>query len=161
MKIAYHTTVRLRKLKKSDLDNYYQLVGDGAVMAYIGPAYNYQEAENELNRIIENNRSDFMIWAAENEEKEFIGIGVLQQELETNGSIGYRVQKKFWGRGYGLQIAQCLINKAVEEDLLAVFAEVDMKNLASLRILEALGFEEVDIRTNELGNQIGVFGIAL
>jgi ribosomal-protein-alanine N-acetyltransferase len=161
MKIAYHTSVSLRKLKKSDLERYYQLVGDEAVMEYIGPAYNFQEAENELNRIIDNNRTDFNIWAAENEQHEFVGIGLLQQENETSANIGYRVLRKYWGNGYGLQIAQCLINKAAQDHLLAVFAEVDMKNTASLRILEELNFEEINIRTNDLGNEIGEFGLAL
>ena len=161
MKIAYHTSVSLRKLKKSDLELYYQLVGDDAVMSYIGPAYNFQEAENELNRIIDNNRTDFNIWAAENEQHEFVGIGLLQQEHETSANIGYRVLRKYWGNGYGLQIAQCLINKAAQDDLLTVFAEVDMKNTASLRILEELYFEEISIRTNDLGNEIGEFGLAL
>jgi [ribosomal protein S5]-alanine N-acetyltransferase len=161
MKIAYHTSVSLRKLKKSDLERYYQLVGDEAVMEYIGPAYNFQEAENELNRIIDNNRSDFNIWAAENELKEFVGIGLLQQEDETSANIGYWVLRKYWGNGYGLQIAQCLINKAAQDELLAVFAEVDIKNTASLRILEELYFEEINIRTNDLGNEIGDFGLAL
>ena len=161
MKIAYHTSVSLRKLKKSDLERYYQLVGDEAVMEYIGPAYNFQEAENELNRIIDNNRPDFNIWAAENDLKEFVGIGLLQQEHETSANIGYRVLRKYWGNGYGLQIAQCLINKAAQDELLAVFAEVDMKNTASLRILEELYFEEINIRTNDLGNEIGDFGLAL
>jgi RimJ/RimL family protein N-acetyltransferase len=162
MKIAHYTSVSLRKLKKSDLDDYYQLVGDSHVMEFIsGTAYNYQEAENELNRIIDNNRLDFNIWAVENEQNEFVGIAMLQQEHETSANIGYRVLKKYWGMGYGLQIAQCLIQKAIKAKLLAVFADVDMENIASLRILNKLDFEEVEIRTNDLGREIGVFCLAL
>jgi RimJ/RimL family protein N-acetyltransferase len=161
MKIAYHTSVSLRKLNKSDLERYYQLVGDEAVMAYIGPAYNFQEAENELNRIICNNRTDFNIWAAENEQHKFVGIGLLQQEHETSANIGYRVLRKYWGNGYGLQIAECLIQKAMQKNLIEIYAEVEMENLPSLKILEKLDFEEIEIRSNEIGNEIGLFCLKL
>ncbi len=157
MKLAHYTTVTLRKLRKSDLEDYYQLVGDTSVMAFIGNAYNFQEAENELNRIIDNNRPDFNIWAAENEMQEFVGIGLLQQEHEKSANIGYRVLKKYWGNGYGLQIAQCLLQKASQNGLQAVYAEVEMENSASLKILEKLNFEEIEIRSNDMNNLIGLF----
>ena len=157
MKLAHYTTVTLRKLRKSDLEDYYLLVGDRAVMAFIGKAYSFQEAENELNRIIDNNRPDFNIWAAENEMQEFVGIGLLQQEHEKSANIGYRVLKKYWGNGYGLQIAQCLIQKAAQNSLKSVYAEVEMENTASLKILEKLNFEEIEIRSNDMNNLIGLF----
>jgi ribosomal-protein-alanine N-acetyltransferase len=157
MKLVHYTTVTLRKLRKSDLEDYYLLVGDRAVMAFIGKAYSFQEAENELYRIIDNNRSDFNIWAAEDENKNFVGIGMLQQQKEDSCNIGYRVLKKYWGNGYGLQIAQCLIQKASQNGLQAVYAEVEMENSASLKILEKLNFEEIEIRSNDMNNLIGLF----
>jgi RimJ/RimL family protein N-acetyltransferase len=162
MKIANYTSVSLRKLKKTDLMDYYQLVGDEVVMTFItGTAYNYQEAENELNRLVDNNRQDFNVWAAEDEKNQFIGIGMLQQHDDKSGNIGYRVLRKFWGNGYGLQIAECLIQKAIQKNLIEIYAEVEMENLPSLKILEKLDFEEIEIRTNEMGNEIGLFCLKL
>lgn len=162
MKIAHYTSVSLRKLKKSDLDDYYQLVGDSHVMAFIsGSAYNFQEAEKELNHLIDNNRQDFNVWAAEDENNHFVGIGMLQQGTDKSGNIGYRVLRKYWRLGFGLQIAKCLIQKARQNRLSTIYAEVEMENLPSLKILEKLDFEEVEVRTNEIGNEIGVFSLTL
>lgn len=161
MKIAHYTSVSLRNLRKSDLDDYYQLVGDSNVMEFISDAvYNYDEAAAELNRLLEKKRKDFTVWAAENENHEFIGVGTLQ--IENNiGHIGYRVLKKFWRLGYGLQIANCLIQKAKQYKLTELCAEVDMENAASLKILEKLDFTTVEIRTNDLGNEIGLYSLKL
>jgi ribosomal-protein-alanine N-acetyltransferase len=162
MKIANYTSVSLRKLKKSDLEDYYQLVGDDAVMAFItGTAYNFQEAENELNRLVDNNRQDFNVWAAEDENNHFVGIGMLQQADDKSANIGYRVLRKYWRLGFGLQIAKCLIQKARQNKLRTIYAEVEMENHASLKILEKLDFEEIEIRTNEMGNEIGLFCLKL
>jgi ribosomal-protein-alanine N-acetyltransferase len=162
MKIANYASVSLRKLKKTDLEDYYQLVGDDAVMAFLtGTAYNYQEAENELNRLIDNYRQDFNVWAAEDENNNFVGIGMLQQGDDKSGNIGYRVLRKYWRLGFGFQIAKCILQKARQNKLSTVYAEVEMENLASLKILEKLNFEEIEIRTNEMENEIGLFCLKL
>jgi L-amino acid N-acyltransferase YncA len=63
--------------------------------------------------------------------------------------------------GFGLQIAKCLIQKARQNRLSTIYAEVEMENLPSLKILEKLDFEELEVRTNEIGNEIGVFSLTL
>jgi hypothetical protein len=137
------------------------IVGDGDVMAYItGEAYSFQEAEAELIRLVERfgKHPIYGVWVAErNEDKAFVGIGGLIQVAEGALDLGYRVLKAYWGSGYGLEIAKLLIEKAKSGKMDYLVAEVELENEASLNILEKLGFEEVKIKRNEMGNEVGYF----
>ena len=154
-------SLSLRKLRQSDLDDYYMIVGDSEVMAYItGEAYSFQEAETELRRFVDRfgKHPVLGVWVAErNEDKAFVGIGGLIQVAEGSVDLGYRVLKEYWGSGYGFEIAKLLIEKAKSGKMDYLVAEVELENEASLNILEKLGFEEVEIKRNEMGNEVVFF----
>lgn len=152
-------SLTFRKLLFSDLDNYFLLVGDTDVMAFISnEPYSYGEAEQELKRLIAQylKHSKFGVWAVL-ESDEFVGTAMMLKEGEDSASIGYKVLKSKWGRGYGLKIGKLLIEKAKNSGIKTLFAEVEMENEASLNILHELIFEEVVIRKNEIGNEVGLF----
>lgn len=155
----------LRKLKYSDLENYYSIVGDADVMAYItGEAYSRQEAEQELQRLIERfgKHPVFGVWVAErSSDAAFVGVGGLIQVADSVADLGYRVLKSYWGKGYGLEIAKLLIEKAKVNGICRLVAEVELENEPSLNILEKLQFEELEIKRNEMGNEVGFFELKI
>lgn len=56
--------------------------------------------------------------------------------------IAYEVAPQHWGQGIGREACQWLVQELVEAyGVCEVRAEVDTRNLASIRLLEALGFE--------------------
>jgi RimJ/RimL family protein N-acetyltransferase len=165
MKNILTPSLLLRKLRFSDLEDYFKIVGDAETMAFIvDRPYNRTESDNEVQRLIDRygKNNVYGIWVAERiDNGQFIGIGGLIQVGEKTADIGYRVQRKYWGLGYGLSIAKLLISKAKEEGLNLLVAEVEQENKASIHILEKLGFIQTDIITNELGNNICYYKMKL
>ena len=157
--------LRLRKLKYSDTENYFSIVGDAETMAYITEKpYTRHESDHEVNRLIERySKSDlFGVWVAESiVDQKFIGVGALIQVDESVADIGYRVQKEKRGQGYGIEIAKLLIEKAKEHGLQKIVAEVEVENKASVRILEKLGFTRLYDKINQLGNEIAFFELEI
>jgi ribosomal-protein-alanine N-acetyltransferase len=158
MKNVLTPALSLRKLKNTDLDNYYKIVGDAETMAFILDApYSKSESDHEVQRLIDRYGKTIVygVWVAETaEDQKFIGVGGLIQVGEKTADIGYRVLRKYWGQGYGLSIAKLLIRKAQEEGLEKLVAEVEKENKASIHILEKLGFEQTNNITNQLGNEV-------
>jgi ribosomal-protein-alanine N-acetyltransferase len=157
--------LRLRKLKYSDMDNYFSIVGDAETMAFITEKpYSRQESDHEVNRLIERySKSElFGVWVAESLiDNNFIGLGALIQMDESVADIGYRVQKEKRGQGFGIEIAKLLIEKAKNQQLKKIVAEVETENKASVRILEKLGFTRLLDKINQLGNEIAFFELEL
>ncbi len=68
-------------------------------------------------------------------------IGVNRLEDGRQAEIGYTVAPAFQRRGYGAEaVARMLDHLLVEQGLHRVSAECDTRNLASLSLLERLGF---------------------
>ena len=78
------------------------------------------------------------IWGVfEKEEKEMIGLAALLTNDENNWELGYRFREKYWGKGYGTEIARGLINYSFNDlKIDKITADVDVKNKASVKILE-------------------------
>lgn len=82
-------------------------------------------------------------WAVERlDQPGIVGdVGVNRLEDGRQAVIGYTVAPAFQRRGYGAEaISRMLDHLLVEEGLHRVSAECDTRNLASVRLLEALGF---------------------
>ena len=71
-----------------------------------------------------------------------------------DGSIelGYGINPSHWGRGYATEMVNALIGWAAEQpDIKCIRAETLADNLASIRVLEKLGFERVGQREDDEG----------
>lgn len=78
---------------------------------------------------------------------DFIGCGGLRPYQFNNGiyEIGFHLRTKYWGNGYGTEVAQAVIRYAF--DILKVsnlFAGHNPNNLGSARLLTKLGFHYVN-----------------
>ena len=71
-----------------------------------------------------------------------------------DGSIelGYGINPSHWGRGYATEMVSALIGWATEQpDIKRITAETLADNLASIRVLEKLGFERMGQREDNEG----------
>ena len=140
-----------------DADDYHRLTGEPEVMRYItGEAYSREksrrEAERLVTRFLESGR--FGIWKATLPDGTFVGVGGLMPgDTGEEAEIGFRVLNCYWGQGYGLAIAQALLERARRQELRRLWATVDEANTASRRILQKLSFEIIGRTPNELGRQ--------
>ena len=63
--------------------------------------------------------------------------------------VGYIVNKRFRGQGYAREALSAVIESAFQEGVHRVFAECDPRNIASWRLLEAVGMRrEAHFRQN-------------
>ena len=82
-------------------------------------------------------------WAVERcEQPGIVGdVGVNLLEDGQQAMIGYTIAPAFQGRGYGREVVgRVLDDLLVERELHRVSAECDTRNVASVRLLERLGF---------------------
>ncbi len=83
-----------------------------------------------------------------NDNNEFMGVmsfSSLNRE-HSNAEIGYWIRKKFQGQGIAFQAARLLIEYGFEVlKLKRIYAYVQKENVASINLLEKLGFEREGI----------------
>ncbi|NND78226.1 MAG: GNAT family N-acetyltransferase [Flavobacteriales bacterium] len=138
--------LELHKYNADMLAEIATIYSDKNVMRYIrdGKPYSVENIDNTLSKVIKNYRSGTQQghWAVYNESKEYIGKALLLPwDNKIDFEIGYIVLPRFWGKGYGKQMAKKIFDKAREDGHEKLIATVHRKNKASIRILKDLGFK--------------------
>lgn len=79
-----------------------------------------------------------VVWGVyEKGKSELIGLCALLTNDEHQREIGYRFRKQYWGKGYGTEVAQHMIDYCFTElKLELITADVNIDNKGSVRILE-------------------------
>lgn len=138
----------VRKLRIEDFGAFHEMQSNANVMQYVrGTPMTLEENKEELPKLIDfysKSHNDFWIYAIERkEDATFLGTVALVKDDEDNDEIGYRFLEEYWGFGYGFEIAEGLINYCKKIGLHKIIACVAIKNIASTKIIEKLGFEFV------------------
>jgi len=144
------TTPRLvlRWISEDDIDSLYEIFSNSEVMRYWStvPLPN-QAAAAELQReIAEGNESEKMFkWGlALRDSNIVIGTTTLFNLNLDNGraELGYAMGRAYWGKGYMNEALKAFVSHAFEVmELRRLEADVDPRNVASIRTLERLGFQ--------------------
>lgn len=139
--------VSLRWLTRDDVDALYAIFSDPEVMRYWSrpPMRGRHEAEELLARIGENyrGRTHYQWGIAHREDGRVIGTCTLFHMDEGNrrAELGYALNRSYWGQGYVHEALNALIGYAFGTlGLHRLEADVDPRNLASIRVLERQGF---------------------
>lgn len=134
------TRLYARRLEQNDEIAFFELMSNPNVMNLIPQKpFSREESTSELARLILlEQSSDTRIWSlCEKESNGMIGIcGVLKND-EKQDEIAYRVLERFWGKGYGTEIAKGLIDYCfgtMRSEL--VTADVCVDNTRSVKILD-------------------------
>ena len=146
----------LRDLRSSDLDGMFELDSDHDVHPYLGnkPI----KTKDEALKIIESVRNQYEErgigrWAAiEKHTGNFIGwAGIrLNTEYNMNGfikyyDVGYRLIKRFWGKGYATESGKAAIDYAFNSmNLPELYAITEIGNQASHNVLLKIGLTYVE-----------------
>ncbi|WP_316803987.1 GNAT family N-acetyltransferase [Pedobacter nototheniae] len=156
MKIYAETErLLLRALQPEDAEGIFELDSDPEVHQYLGKKTikTVEEGMQNIDYIrkqyIENGIGR---WAViEKETKQFIGWSGLKLITElTNNHInyydlGYRLMKKYWGKGYATESAEASINYAFNKlNINEVYAIADINNQASINVLEKVGLQRIN-----------------
>ena len=73
-------------------------------------------------------------------------VGTFQATLPAGqpGSFAYVVFPSFWRQGYAQEMARCVIAHLFDShDIPGLFAEIDTRNIASIRLVESLGLTRI------------------
>ncbi len=134
---------QLRPLHIADLENMRALESDPDIMKFT-PSRVPQTAEQTEARL-KSQIGKEGIWAAEfSDNLDFIGwFMLLKRDMEFT-ELGFMIVQKHWGKGLTTEIAQALIDYAFKDlKLIGLSARTNLKNTASIRVLQKLGFQEV------------------
>lgn len=139
--------MRVTYLEERDLRAFYDMQSNINVMQFIKPKMNWEESRNELNRFVNyytDPNINFHIWALrELRSEQLIGICGIYENTKNEYEIAYRLREKFWGVGYGQEIASGLIKYGFEQmDLNKLVAYAREGNIGSIRILEKVMLHE-------------------
>lgn len=151
--------LRLSPFVESDLDIAIEILTDPEVMKYVSETFTKERVVEELP--LEMRRAGggcIGNWCVtEKATGEKLGTAVILplpiEEADTNWDlvqgldipegemeIGYMLKPSAWGKGYGTEIARCLVRFAFEDTLLQeVVAVTDPENLASQKVLTNAG----------------------
>ena len=140
------------------LDAFHRLIQDDHIRRYLldGELLPREWSEQRVcdsGRLFEN-RGVGLWLASDSNTGEVVGFcGFLDMpSMDTEPQLVYALSERFTGRGYATEMASAVIAEAHRHPGFATIrATVDDVNVASIRVLRKLGFEEVAIYPGRFG----------
>lgn len=153
----------LRQFREDDLDSYAAMVGDPAVMRYLGSGpMNRAEAWRNMAMILGHWRlRGFGMWAVEEKGGgAMIGrVGCWRPEGWPGLEVSWALRSEWWGRGFATEAARASLDAAFgpigERHAISM---IHGENQASIRVARRLGMR-LEGRTELFGIPVAVFGV--
>lgn len=158
--MRYSNSLFFEKPLKADFNRFYEINSDPDTNLFNpNGAMSLETAEIVFNEMIKYwNVNGFGTWSIrEKENPEYIigfgGLSHRQYGNETKLNLGYRFDKKYWGKGYATELAQSAIEFGINElNLNEIFAIVRPNHLASIKVLEKCKMKLID-ELNDVPNE--------
>ena len=152
-RLTYH------RLTDAALDDFHELVQDDHVRRYLMDGQVLPRAWSE-DRVRESTglfaRRGVGLWLARaRETPDVVGFcGFLEMpSLRPEPQLVYALFKRFTARGYATEMAQAAIDEARRHPGFAtIVASVDAVNVASVHVVEKLGFRQVTTQPGAFGD---------
>jgi [ribosomal protein S5]-alanine N-acetyltransferase len=151
----------IRHLRPDDWSDLHALQGDPEATKFIGGVWSPEKTREVINRIaagyptnqltwfaVEDRTTDRVVgvcWLGERSSKwcRMLGWG---REIE----LGYRYARQHWNKGYATEAARAMLHRGFHElNLKRIVAIVDVRNIASERVLQKLGMTLVASGTTD------------
>jgi RimJ/RimL family protein N-acetyltransferase len=133
--------IYIRHFALSDLASFHDMQSNPNVMKFVGQQpMSESESEANLRKVMDhasNPTDGFRVWGAFlKETDEMIGTCAIISSTADH-EIGYRLREIFWGNGLGFELANAVLKYAFNSlKIELIFAEVDQRNTASIKILD-------------------------
>lgn len=153
-KILETPRIYLREMTPEDAENAYWLNLDPEVLQYTGddPFESVEEAREFLEKYESYRTYGFGRWAMILKETgEYLGWCGLKYTPELDEfDIGYRLLKKFWGKGYATEAAEACLELGFNHfGMQTIVGRAMPENGASVRVLEKIGLTFFENRMTE------------
>lgn len=147
--------LEIKKLELEHAEGLYQALKDPKVARYIGgpDLTSIEDAQKRIEYV--NNLDNAPVGQKWLNFSILLGkqiIGRLEATITGNkAEIAYLIGPKWWGKGYGLEATQWLVDYLQTLDVTDFWATVHPENTYSIKLLHKLGFEETkDFDSNYL-----------
>lgn len=137
--------LKLRFLRRSDLDAMHAYLGDAETMKYYPAPYSREFVKQAIEKNLERySKYGYGIFGVElTESGEFIGdCGLVWQDLPGTREleVGYHFSRSHWGRGYATEAAKACIDYAfANAGVDHVISLIRPENVPSRRVAERNG----------------------
>lgn len=153
------TRLTYQPVTLSALDEFWALVQDPHIRRYLmdGQVFPREWAEERVRDSLSLfDRRGVGLWLVrEAQSGALVGFcGFLEiPSVHPSPQLVYALTERYTGRGYGTEMARASITEARRHPGFdAIVAGVDEVNVASVRILDTLGFRRVSTQTGSFGN---------
>lgn len=144
----------LREITEADVNGIFELDSDPDVHKYLGnkPIKSLEESKAIIKYIQKQYEENGIgRWAVVDKvTNEFIGWSGLKYEKEVRKEmdyydLGYRLKKKFWGKGIATETALESLNYGFQKlNLNEIFAGAHIENIASNKVLQKVGLKFIE-----------------
>ena len=129
--------LRLRTMRRGDLDELYTLLSDAEVMRWLEPPFTREQTERFLEQA--GLSEPPLIYAAESAAGEFLGYVIYHDYDERSRELGWVLKRSAWHKGYAGEMTDLLTALARREGEDAVI-ECVPEQTVSARIARRHGF---------------------
>ena len=129
--------LRLRTMRRGDLDELYALLSDAEVMRWLEPPFSRTQTEDFLEQA--GLSEPPLVYAAESSEGEFLGYAIYHDYDERRRELGWVLRPAFWHKGCADEMTVLLTALARREGKDAVI-ECVPEQTASAHIARRHGF---------------------
>lgn len=138
-----------RAHESADFEEYYAMEADAEVRKYVGGAPRTREAaEQKFSGLMQPGEDRLRMWATIlKAENRYIGRCGLYPHLrggekaDGEAVLAFYLARAWWGRGLATEAGNAFVRFGFDQlKLNRIVATVQVENLASLRVLEKLGF---------------------
>lgn len=162
----------VREFSMGDMDDLYKLYEGAHMTDYMEPLYEREKEEAYEANYIEKVYGfyDYGMWLVFHKEtKELIGRAGVESRggLEHSSrrvdddyrndpdtvELGYAIKEEYQNQGYATEVCEAILNYTFHVlKKKRVYAQVDEKNLASVKLLKRLNFKQIDKELYEILN---------
>ena len=143
----------LRAVKEEDAQGFFELDSDPEVHRFLGnnPVKHLRESEEVVKSIQKQYRENGIgrLAIIDKATEEFVGWSGLKYETVVRAGfpyydLGYRLKKKFWGKGIATEAALASLEYGFQQrQLEEIYAAADVDNIGSNKVLQKVGLKLV------------------
>jgi [ribosomal protein S5]-alanine N-acetyltransferase len=136
----------LREFDRSDLPSLTPILADPQVMKFSTMGiHSISQTEKAIDNFIDSyKRFGFGLWAVILKESDLLigycGLAIDRIDDKDEPEVGYRLDSKFWGKGFATEAALASIEYGFDRiELPYILGAAQRQNIASVRVLEKIG----------------------
>ncbi|MEV6287965.1 GNAT family protein [Kribbella sp. NPDC051770] len=138
--------VGLREFRPDDFDDFFAVVGDERVTAWMAFATHTPESARKMldgivERSAQESRPDYMLAVTRLDDDRVLGFIRLAPGIHKGAKLGYGIGADQWGHGYATTACRLVLDFAFGPLALhRVTAAIGPENAASIAVVQRLGF---------------------